>query len=101
MRLRRERAGQVRRLRRIAIRLWTNEMTVLAITPRGSRRVFSVNPRRRTRTIHVRFDRRSALGRRFAKARPGQLVAVRLLVVATDKNENRARPRWITLRVRA
>ncbi len=101
MTLRRERAGSVRRHRRIAIRLWTNEMTVLSITPAGSRRVFSVNPRRRTRTIHVRFDRRSALGRRFARTRPGQVVSVRLRVVATDKNENRAWPRTIVMRVRA
>jgi hypothetical protein len=95
-----ERSGTVRRTGRIALRLWTNEMSVLSISPHGSPRRISVNPRRKLRTIHVRYDRRSPLGRRIARARRGSVVVVRMRVVATDRNENATAPRTLTLRVR-
>jgi hypothetical protein len=100
MSLLRERAGVVRRTGRIALRLWTSEMTVLSLTPTGAVRRISVNPRRKLRTIHVRIDRRSVLGRRIQATRPGGTVVVRLRVVATDKNENATAPRMMTFRVR-
>lgn len=98
--VRAERAGSVKRSSRLALRLWTSEMTVLAIQPRGAARRVSVNPRRKLRTIHVRIDRRSVLGRRIASARPGTKLRVSLRITATDKNENRAKPKWVHLRIR-
>jgi hypothetical protein len=98
--LRAERAGSVRRAGRIALRLWTSELSVLTIEPAGAPRRVSANPRRTLRTIHVRYGARSALGRRIQRARPGSIVPVRMRVVATDRNENRSRPRWVTIRVR-
>lgn len=100
MSLLRERAGVVRRTGRIALRVWTNEMTVLSLAPRGGVRRISVNPRRKLRTIHVKVDRRSTLGRRISAMRPGRTVVVRMVVTATDKNENRTMPRQLTFRVR-
>ncbi|MCB0878323.1 MAG: Ig-like domain repeat protein [Thermoleophilia bacterium] len=98
--VRRERAGSVKRTSRLALRLWTNEMAVVSITPSGATRRFSVNPRRKLRTIHVRIDRRTVLGKRIARAKAGQWIVVKLRVVATDKNENASRPRTVRLRIR-
>jgi hypothetical protein len=95
-----ERAGSVKRASRLALRLWTSEMSVLSIEPRGAVKRVSVNPRRKLRTIHVRIDRSSMLGRKIARARAGTMLRVTLRITATDKNENRTRPKWVTLRVR-
>lgn len=95
------RAGTLRRSRSLVLRLWTNELAVMSITPSGGARLTSVGARRRWRTITVTWTAKSALGRRVALVRPGRPVVLRLRVTATDRNENRSKPRWVTIRTRA
>ena len=94
------RAGTVRRMRRIAFRLWTTEMAVMGFQPVGSVRRTTISPRRQQRTAFVTIARGSKLDRRIQRARRGSIVVVRIRVVATDKNENRSFPRTLTFRVR-
>lgn len=95
------RAGTLRRTRSLALQLWTNELAVLSITPTGGTRMTSVGVRRRWRTITVNWTAKSALGRRVAAARAGTPIVLRLRVTATDRNQNRSAPRWVTIRTRA
>jgi hypothetical protein len=94
------RAGTVRRMRRIAFRVWTSEMAVMSFTPTGSVRRTTISPRRQRRTAFITIARGSKLDRRIRAARPGAIVRVRIRVVATDKNENRSFPKTMTFRVR-
>lgn len=93
------RAGTTKKSRSIALRLWTNEFSVMSITPTGAKRITSVGVRRKSRTILVKYTASSALGKRIAKARSGSVLTVKLRVVATDRNANASKPRVVSIRV--
>ncbi len=95
-----QRAGVARRTCKVTFRMWASELAIVNTLPIGSRNRTSVVPRRAWRAMHVQLDKRSKLCRQVRRTRAGQLIRIRIRVVATDKNENRSFPRTVSFRVR-
>jgi hypothetical protein len=95
-----QKRGAVRRTRQITLRLWTSELAVVQILPIGSVNRTTVSARRVTRAVRVNIAPMSVLARRLRAARPGSIVAIRIRVVAADRNGNRSVPKAFVLKVR-
>ncbi|MBC7462573.1 MAG: hypothetical protein H7287_14555 [Thermoleophilia bacterium] len=95
-----QKRGVVRRTGQVTLRLWTSELAVVQVMPIGSVNRMTVSARRVTRTIRISITPKSALARRLRTARAGQVLAIRVRVVAADRNGNRSVPKTFSLKVR-
>ncbi|MCW2962170.1 MAG: hypothetical protein JWM90_2557 [Thermoleophilia bacterium] len=95
-----QKRGVVRRTRSLTFRMWSNEMAVMNVLPVGARNRTTIAPRRMWRTVRFTVDKSTPLGKRIRVAKPGTILKMRIRVIATDKNENRSFPKYVTYRIR-